>query len=221
MPGDSKSHGSWRVGRRVTPDFSHTATESFDTDDPLFSRESCQAGWEYFLNGQLPAFWTRIKRLAKRLVFLRRGCLSEMMRRHHEAIFEQSVRLSGAVLCSPKRVLRIVCRFRPARISFCLGTGLAPGWGSTAILKRRCIRYPSSRLFIRNMCDEGNLGVRPHSARNDPWPFPGAEKYRTLGQAKDRWGSGHAGRGFYEAGPVAYPVEGGCHRCLLRFQRVV
>ena len=61
------------------------------------------------------------------------------------------------------------------------------------------LRYPTSRLFIRNMCDEGNTpGFRPHSARNDPWPFPGAEKYRTLGQAKDRWGSGHAGRGFYE-----------------------
>ena len=50
---------SWELaesgeGSRLT--FAHTATKSFDTDDPLFSRESCQAGWEYFLNGQLSAF---------------------------------------------------------------------------------------------------------------------------------------------------------------------
>ena len=60
-------------------------------------------------------------------------------------------------------------------------------------------RYNTQKLFIRNICDEGNTpAFRPHSARNDPWPFPGAEQYRALGQAKDRWGSGHAGRGFYE-----------------------
>ena len=57
VPGDSKV--SWELaesgeGSRLT--FAHTATEFFDTDDPLFSRESCQAGWEYFLNGQPPAF---------------------------------------------------------------------------------------------------------------------------------------------------------------------
>lgn len=32
---------------------SHTAVEDFPDDDPLFSRESCQAGWEYFLHEQL------------------------------------------------------------------------------------------------------------------------------------------------------------------------
>ncbi|MDP6505840.1 MAG: hypothetical protein QF886_19620, partial [Planctomycetota bacterium] len=41
--------------------------------------------------------------------------------------------------------------------------------------------YPEHRLFIRNMCDEGNTpGFRPHSARNSPWAYPGAEKFRTL-----------------------------------------
>ena len=57
MPGDSKV--SWELaepGEGLRVAFSETATESFDTDDPLFSRESCQAGWEYFLNGQLSTF---------------------------------------------------------------------------------------------------------------------------------------------------------------------
>lgn len=81
-----------------------------------------------------------------------------------------------------------------------LGNGLGSRMGRYGHFETEMhLRYPSSRLFIRNMCDEGNTpAFRPHSARNDPWPFPGAEKYRTLGQAKDRWGSGHAGRGFYE-----------------------
>ena len=81
-----------------------------------------------------------------------------------------------------------------------LGNGLGSRMGRYGHFETEMhLRFPSSRLFIRNMCDEGNTpAFRPHSARNDPWPFPGAEKYRTLGQAKDRWGSGHAGRGFYE-----------------------
>ena len=42
------------------------------------------------------------------------------------------------------------------------------------------MRYPDSLLFIRNMCDGGNTpGFRPHSARNSPWAFPGAEKFQT------------------------------------------
>ncbi|WP_232625256.1 PVC-type heme-binding CxxCH protein [Pareuzebyella sediminis] len=40
------------------------------------------------------------------------------------------------------------------------------------------LRYPNDSLFIRNMCDGGNTpGFRPHSARNSPWAFPGAEKF--------------------------------------------
>ncbi|MEJ7587967.1 MAG: PVC-type heme-binding CxxCH protein, partial [Ferruginibacter sp.] len=42
------------------------------------------------------------------------------------------------------------------------------------------LRYPDSLLYIRNMCDGGNTpGFRPHSARNTPWAFPGAEKFQT------------------------------------------
>ena len=42
------------------------------------------------------------------------------------------------------------------------------------------LRYPDSLLFIRNMCDGGNTpGFRPHSARNSPWAFPGAEAFQT------------------------------------------
>jgi glucose/arabinose dehydrogenase/mono/diheme cytochrome c family protein/lysophospholipase L1-like esterase len=60
-------------------------------------------------------------------------------------------------------------------------------------------RFPNHELLIRNMCDEGNTpGFRPHSARKTPFPFAGAEKFRTLSQAKDRWGSGHAGSGHYQ-----------------------
>ena len=60
MPGDSKV--LWELaesgaGTRLT--FRHTSIEPFNADDPLFSRESCQAGWEFFLKGQLPSFFTR------------------------------------------------------------------------------------------------------------------------------------------------------------------
>lgn len=41
------------------------------------------------------------------------------------------------------------------------------------------LRYPDSMLYIRNMCDGGNTpGFRPHSARNVPWAFPGAEQFQ-------------------------------------------
>jgi len=40
------------------------------------------------------------------------------------------------------------------------------------------LRYPKSKLFIRNMCDGGNTpGFRPHSGRISPWAFPGAEQF--------------------------------------------
>jgi mono/diheme cytochrome c family protein/glucose/arabinose dehydrogenase len=42
------------------------------------------------------------------------------------------------------------------------------------------LRFPENQLTIRNMCDGGDTpGFRPHSARNDPWAFPGAEKFQT------------------------------------------
>ena len=40
------------------------------------------------------------------------------------------------------------------------------------------LMFPDSNLVIRNMCDGGNTpGFRPHSGRNDPWAFEGAEIY--------------------------------------------
>lgn len=42
------------------------------------------------------------------------------------------------------------------------------------------LRHPEKELFIRNMCDGGDTpGFRPHSGRNTPWAFPGAEKFQT------------------------------------------
>jgi hypothetical protein len=42
------------------------------------------------------------------------------------------------------------------------------------------VRYPEKELFIRNMCDPGDTpGFRPHAGRNQPWAFPGAEKFQT------------------------------------------
>jgi mono/diheme cytochrome c family protein/glucose/arabinose dehydrogenase len=42
------------------------------------------------------------------------------------------------------------------------------------------VRYPDSLLFIRNMCDGGDTpGFRPHSGRESPWAFPGAERFQT------------------------------------------
>lgn len=42
------------------------------------------------------------------------------------------------------------------------------------------LRFPSDSLKIRNICDPGDTpGFRPHSSRNTPWAFPGAEKFQT------------------------------------------
>ncbi|WP_025762407.1 PVC-type heme-binding CxxCH protein [Dyadobacter tibetensis] len=41
-------------------------------------------------------------------------------------------------------------------------------------------RFADSLLYIRNMCDAGDTpGFRPRASRNDPWAFPGAEKFQT------------------------------------------
>jgi mono/diheme cytochrome c family protein/glucose/arabinose dehydrogenase len=40
------------------------------------------------------------------------------------------------------------------------------------------LRYPDHKLFIRNICDEGNTpSFRPHSGRSDQLGFPGAEAF--------------------------------------------
>ena len=41
------------------------------------------------------------------------------------------------------------------------------------------LRYPQNDLKVRNMCDGGNTpGFRPHSGRNSPWAFSGANDYQ-------------------------------------------
>jgi mono/diheme cytochrome c family protein/glucose/arabinose dehydrogenase len=40
------------------------------------------------------------------------------------------------------------------------------------------LRFPENQLTIRNMCDGGDTpAFRPHSSRNEPWAFPGGEKF--------------------------------------------
>ncbi|MDG1891403.1 MAG: HEAT repeat domain-containing protein [Verrucomicrobiota bacterium] len=82
-----------------------------------------------------------------------------------------------------------------------LGNGLGSRMMQFGLLETEIQRrHHKHRLVIRNMADEGNTpGFRPHSGRPSPWAFPGAEKhYASLSEAKDRWGSGHAGKGTYE-----------------------
>ncbi len=42
------------------------------------------------------------------------------------------------------------------------------------------LAYPNQKLYIRNFCDAGDTpGFRPHSGRNSPWAFEGAEQYQS------------------------------------------
>ena len=44
------------------------------------------------------------------------------------------------------------------------------------------LRFPAHRLTVRNLCDAGNTpGFQPHSARMEPWAFPGANAFHTAG----------------------------------------
>ena len=57
--------------------------------------------------------------------------------------------------------------------------------------------FPSHELYIRNMCDGGDTpGFRPHSGRNTPWAFDGAEAYQ------DEYANPSRSAGHYE-----YPDE--------------
>ncbi|GAB5521804.1 MAG: GDSL-type esterase/lipase family protein [Rhodothermales bacterium] len=52
-------------------------------------------------------------------------------------------------------------------------------------------RFPALNLVVRNMADPGDTpGFRPHSSRNDPWAFPGAEQFQT-DLATDSGSEGH------------------------------
>ena len=53
------------------------------------------------------------------------------------------------------------------------------------------LKFPDSSLVIRNMCDGGNTpGFRPHSGRESPWAFPGADQFYTE-LAKNSGSQGH------------------------------
>jgi glucose/arabinose dehydrogenase/mono/diheme cytochrome c family protein len=53
------------------------------------------------------------------------------------------------------------------------------------------LRYPSSELVVRNLCDGGDTpGFRPTPNRNDSWAFPGAEKFQTEFAARS-YNEGH------------------------------
>lgn len=49
------------------------------------------------------------------------------------------------------------------------------------------LRFPEHRLTVRNLCDAGNTpGFQPHSARIEPWAFPGADAFhKTDGLDRD------------------------------------
>lgn len=69
------------------------------------------------------------------------------------------------------------------------------------------LRYPQHQLTIRNLCDEGNTpGFRPHSGRDNPYAFPGAEKFLSLPNTKYKWGTSSVGNGF-EKTPDAWLNE--------------
>jgi mono/diheme cytochrome c family protein/glucose/arabinose dehydrogenase/lysophospholipase L1-like esterase len=60
-------------------------------------------------------------------------------------------------------------------------------------------RHVGLQLIIRNMCDDGDTpGYRDRSGLNNPFAFPGAEKFYNLSDTKDRHGSGNVGEGFLE-----------------------
>jgi mono/diheme cytochrome c family protein/glucose/arabinose dehydrogenase len=53
------------------------------------------------------------------------------------------------------------------------------------------VRYPEYSLLIRNQSIPGDTpGFRPHSSRNTPWAFPGAEQFQT-DYARDSGSEGH------------------------------
>lgn len=69
------------------------------------------------------------------------------------------------------------------------------------------LRFAQQQLVIRNLCDEGNTpGFRPHSGRDNPYAFPGAEKFFPLSDGKHGWGTGSVGKGF-EKTPDAWLNE--------------
>ena len=65
------------------------------------------------------------------------------------------------------------------------------------------LRYPTSKLFIRNLCDGVNTaGFRPHSGRYSHWAFKGAEKFNheyNVGDSLTWLGSRYWSNGHFES----------------------
>lgn len=60
IPGESSV--SWQLsndGGATTLTLTHVETEPFPSDDPNFSKESCETGWKYFLQDRLASFLGR------------------------------------------------------------------------------------------------------------------------------------------------------------------
>ena len=65
------------------------------------------------------------------------------------------------------------------------------------------VRYPEHSLLIRNQSIPGDTpGFRPHSSRNTPWAFPGAEEFHAdlVTDSESRWGQ-------LSVGHFPYPDE--------------
>ncbi|HET6543458.1 MAG TPA: PVC-type heme-binding CxxCH protein, partial [Chryseolinea sp.] len=84
-----------------------------------------------------------------------------------------------AVQCTPTR--RDTLKIRKGSHIVLIGNNLCSRMMNYSHFETEMqVRYPDSLLFIRTMCDGGNTpGFRPHSGRNSPWAFPGAEKFQT------------------------------------------
>ncbi len=91
--------------------------------------------------------------------------------------------------CSPEEShLNLYKDSRIALIGNNLGSRMMNyGWFETELH----LRFPDSTLFIRNMCDGGDTpGFRPHSGRESPWAFPGADQFYSE-LAKNSGSEGH------------------------------
>jgi mono/diheme cytochrome c family protein/glucose/arabinose dehydrogenase len=59
-------------------------------------------------------------------------------------------------------------------------------------------RHGGKKIVFRNLADEGDTpAFRPHSARPNPFAFPGGERFYRISDTKERNGGEHRGNGFF------------------------
>ncbi|MFK7849813.1 MAG: PVC-type heme-binding CxxCH protein [Akkermansiaceae bacterium] len=101
-------------------------------------------------------------------------------------------------LVAPAPAQKPLIQHRPNETIVIVGNGLGSrmmqhGYFETEIF----LRNREKDLTIRNLCDEVNTpAFWPHSARPNPWAFPGAEKFVERFDTKERHGTTQIGRGF-------------------------